>query len=404
MTQLPPTIRTSEPGSFARRTFETRIPRIVEGVIATNDYPSEIVAALRALREEIGGGVIRPLEEQARDRAFWDEHAREHIGKAWLDVPWYWAEAFFYRRVLEAVRYFQAGAFYRRDPYAPQKRAELAPDRAPRALAAVSEHLPNDNADAFRALMHASLWGNRADLSMSDIAENPPDAAAVERERANILVDDTARVWKYLTRRVGQVCKLVLHFICDNAGTELFFDLALADFLWRADIVKEIVFHLKPQPFFVSDAMIKDVRESLDALGQSASTTLRALARRLATALNDGRFVLSEHPFWVTGSFFHALPDDLRATFAQASLVISKGDANYRRLIGDCHWDPTASFESAVEYFPAPVVALRTLKAELVVGLKPGEAERLRAQDSEWMVNGKRGVVQFKDRRMKDEG
>ena len=119
------------------------------------------------------------------------------------------------------------------------------------------------------------------------------------------------------------------------------------------------------------------------------------MPRRLASALNDGRLVMSDHPFWVTGFFFHAMPDDLRATLAQASLVISKGDANYRRLIGDCHWQPTARFEDAVAHFPAPVVALRTMKAELIVGLREGEAERLRAKDAEWLVNGKYGVIQF---------
>jgi hypothetical protein len=40
------------------------------------------------------------------------------------------------------------------------------------------------------------------------------------------------------------------------------------------------------------------------------------------------------------------------------------------------------------------VVALRTLKAELIVGLGQGDAERLGQSDPKWMVNGRRGVVQ----------
>jgi hypothetical protein len=75
--------------------------------------------------------------------------------------------------------------------------------------------------------------------------------------------------------------------------------------------------------------------------------------------------------------------------------VISKGDANYRRLVGDCHWDPTTPFQIAAGYFPTTLVALRTLKAELIVGLRQGEAERFQAQDPAWRVNGKRGVIQF---------
>ena len=79
---------------------------------------------------------------------------------------------------------------------------------------------------------------------------------------------------------------------------------------------------------------------------------------------------------------------------AGADLVVVKGDANYRRLLGDAHWPPTASFARATRHFPARLAALRTLKAEIIVGLEPGEAERLRAEDPSWLVNGRRGVVQ----------
>jgi hypothetical protein len=37
---------------------------------------------------------------------------------------------------------------------------------------------------------------------------------------------------------------------------------------------------------------------------------------------------------------------------------------------------------------------LRTLKGELIVGLKPGQAEAVAAADPAWLVNGRRGVIQ----------
>jgi len=74
--------------------------------------------------------------------------------------------------------------------------------------------------------------------------------------------------------------------------------------------------------------------------------------------------------------------------------VIVKGDANYRRLLGDAHWPPTTPFAQATAYFPAALVALRTLKGEIIVGLREGEAERLTAEDPAWLVNGQRGVIQ----------
>jgi uncharacterized protein with ATP-grasp and redox domains len=390
MIALPPVLMTSEPGSFAYWTFAERHPGILDDIVTWNDYPAAIVASLRALRDELTRGVIQPLREDAPDREFWNDHAREHLGKSWLDVPWYWAEAFFWRRILEAVRYFQPGEFYRRDPYARQKRDELAPDAAPRALLSVWRHLPSDAAGVFRTLVQASLWGNRTDLSYAQVRDDRNGTPALERERANILIDDTARVWEFL-----QTPRARIDFIGDNAGPELLFDFALTDFLLRAGSAEKIVWHLKPQPFFVSDTMIADVHIALDALANSAARELRELAARLRAAIDAARLVLIDHPFWVTGEFFHTMPEDLRANIAQAELVISKGDANYRRLVGDCHWDPTTPFETAAGYFPATLVALRTLKAELIVGLKKGEAERLQAQDPAWLVNGRRGVIQF---------
>lgn len=380
--QLPPIIHTSDPGSWAHHTFKERIPRIIDDVIAANDYPPEIVSALRALRTEIISGTIRALAEVTDDRAFWDEHTREYVGKTWLDVPWYWAEAFFYRRVLEAVRYFQPGIYYHRDPYARIKRQEL--ERAPYAVEKVIERIPADEVIAFRSLMHAALWGNRVDLSMYNIAQGEPD-------HENVLVDDTMSVWAHLQSHRNKR----VDFICDNAGTELLFDLVLIDFLLRNHLAREIVLHLKPQPTFVSDAMIRDVHLSLDALEQFGGA-LGQLGTRLTQAIANHQLTLRDHPFWVTGFFFHVLPADLRAMLAQSSLVISKGDANYRRLIGDCHWEPTTSFELAAAHFPASVVAVRTLKSEPIVGLRAGVAEQLRAQDTMWNINGRFGIIQFR--------
>jgi hypothetical protein len=88
------------------------------------------------------------------------------------------------------------------------------------------------------------------------------------------------------------------------------------------------------------------------------------------------------------------MPRDLIAQLAAMDLVILKGDANYRRLVGDSRWQPDASFRKATAYFPAPFVSLRTLKSEVVLGLMPGQAENLGRLDADWMVNGRRGVIQ----------
>jgi hypothetical protein len=89
------------------------------------------------------------------------------------------------------------------------------------------------------------------------------------------------------------------------------------------------------------------------------------------------------------------MPDLLRQDLAQSDLVFIKGDANYRRLIGDYHWSFTSTFQDIVCYFPAPLTVLRTLKSELIVGLQQNQVEEVSREDSQWLINGQWGVIQL---------
>lgn len=382
--QVHPPISTFEPGSFAHNTLKVRIPRIIQETIQENDFPPDILAAMQDLYNEISRGKVTALREETPDRDFWNEISRDHFGRSWLDVPWYWAETYFYRRVLQATRFFQPGGWYLVDPYRAKKQSDL--NSAPAALNAALAELPVDPRARFERLFHHSLWGNRTDLSYN-VAANIQQTT-IDAERANILVDDTPRVWDFLSAQPRRFAILI-----DNAGTELLNDLALVDLLLSSNLASRITLHLKSQPFFVSDAMPVDVDASIDALmreGKHASE----LGRRLREHLANDRLQLTMHWFYTTCLFYFQLPRDLDEQLATMDLVLIKGDANYRRLLGDAHWDPTSSFADATSYFPAPFAAIRTLKAEVVVGLEPGEAERLSAQDHEWLVNGRRGVIQ----------
>lgn len=386
---LPPPLLTSEPGSFARDTLAVRIPRIIQETIASNTFPPDVLRSVQELRTEIIGGRTRGLTEDTPDRDFWNEVSRDHIGRSWLDVPWYWAESYFYRRVLEATRYFQPGPTNQLDPYRAVKQTELAPEVAPHAVAMTLRGLPTEMSKRFEVLLYSSVWGNRVDLSYR-VAMEVGRAERLEDERKNLLVDDSSRLWDFLWRAPRRIA-----ILADNVGTELLMDLALADFLLVNNLAERIVLHLKQQPFFVSDALPQDLQAGLEALA-SGSPEASALAERIGAHRREGRFKWSTHWFNTTCLFYFQLPDDLLTELGETDLVILKGDANYRRLLGDAHWDPTTPFERAAAYFPSSVVTLRTLKSELIVGLRPGEAERLSRVDAQWMVNGRRGVVQAK--------
>ncbi len=158
--------------------------------------------------------------------------------------------------------------------------------------------------------------------------------------------------------------------------------------------VETIYLHLKPYPIFVSDAMVQDVHHTLTLLATDLDHAVRSLAARLQSFITTNRLCLEDNLFWVAPTPFWEMPQTLQQELAQSALVIVKGDANYRRLVGDCHWAMTTPIETIVNYFPAPVVALRTLKSEVVVGLPP-QIEQLNQENCNWRINGQWGVIHF---------
>ena len=123
----------------------------------------------------------------------------------------------------------------------------------------------------------------------------------------------------------------------------------------------------------------------------------RAAGERWRRHLDDGRWACREDDFWAQPSPMWEMPGYLRSDMVdRCDLAFVKGDANYRRLLGDRQWDYSAPFRDVVGcYFPCPVCALRTLKAEVGCGMAREQVERAMALDDGWMVNGRFGVVQF---------
>jgi uncharacterized protein with ATP-grasp and redox domains len=402
---IPPPLMTSEPGSFARHTIVVRKPQIIRRVLQDNPYPADIVSALEDLRDEIARLPVRGLPEEAFDHAVWQAALAPLAGRTWLELPWFLAEAYFYRRLLEATRYFQPGRWRAHDPFGRQKSQQIVDaalvldastcvDRFGREEAELAGIAPEGR---FEMLLHAALWGNRADLSNLTVQQGALSRRRAEEERQHILINHTEEVGRYLAAGRSRV-----DFVCDNVGHELLWDLALADWLLVEGGVGRVVLHLKSYPFFVSDATRRDLEETVVALKSAAGSAAHKLGRRLGEHLQLGRLRLEAEPFWTAPLMFRQMPPDLRGELAQADLVVLKGDANYRRLVDDAHWPPTADLGEIAAYFPAPLVAVRTLKAEVVVGLAPGQAEALTVQEPDWLVNGRRGLIHFVPKNPRD--
>ncbi len=394
---LPPPLRGTEPGTFTHRTIAERWPRIAGRVITENDFPVAINARIQALRDDLPEGTIRPLDETGiPDEVLWTEWVEPYRGQGWLKAPWFFSETYFYRRLLEATGYFREGPGRRYDPFTYQKEQGLAEATGGIRALAQGRAAARDRGEEWRSvlarLFRAALWGNQADLSMWGAGEEGPDHQDTEQAEEHLLTDDTAAALDRLDT-LDRPARIDVW--ADNAGFELVSDLALIDGLLATESVGQVVVHLKVHPTFVSDALIDDVHDTLHALAESEDAAVRELARRLRTALVTGGLRLRDAWVWTSPLRGRELPPHARAELARSDLLISKGDANYRRLLGDRHWDFTTPFEEAAAPLPVPILALRTLKSEVAAGLSQAQVDRLNEKEPDWAVNGRWGLIQY---------
>jgi hypothetical protein len=402
---LPPPLHTGAPGSFARRTIEQRKHSIIADLLAGGGLAPAAADGLQALAREIGGGrfsdpfacAAAPLLVPA-ERNAWQQALRPLIGRPWLDLPWYEAEASFYLRVLSATGYYERTApGYGRDPFAALKQAELQ-RHGPRLAAELA-------GAALPVLVRSSLWGNRVDLSNYEIdrghagsvlsAAGAPAAGSGHSHADELVIDHSAAVLDRLAvaRRVDVAT--------DNAGAELVCDLVLVDHL-LATGVRQVRLHVKDAPFFVSDATAADLHATLEML-HALPPPARAIGQRLGAALAAGSLRVQPHWFWNGPRHYPDLPADVAGVLAQADMVIFKGDVNYRRLLSDRGWPADAPTAEIVCYLPAPALVLRTLKSEIVTGLAPGQAADLARRDAEWLINGRRGIIELVETDLVDQ-
>lgn len=382
----PAPIRTDANNAFAHNTMKVRIPAIIREVQRLNpDYPPQIQAALDRLHDEIANDEpIAPLSLPTPNADDWAAAHARHAGDTWHNTWWWFAEVFVYVRLMEAVRWHET----RRDPFAPKKEEELA---SPALWAMLNNTLALRDAppeDRLPAAFVQALWGNRIDLSYA-----PSLAHGHDWSHDDLLVADHETAAAHILQQRGTV-----HIVHDNTGTELAADLALVDALLDAG-VERVILHLKAHPTFVSDAMVEDMLHMVAAMrsGQH-SEAITALGERHYAAFLDGRIRYAPDGFWNSSHSLDDLPPRLDALFAGATLVIIKGDANYRRAVSDIIWPYDTPIADALGGFRHPTLLLRTLKSDTLAGMPRHIGEALDTVDAAWRINGRRGVIQFAKR------
>ena len=401
---LPASLRGAETGTFAHRSMTVRLPEIGRRILAENNFSAQAADQLQALVDDLPDGMVRDLQDrEAPDWAGWHQYIAPYQGKNWLEGPWFFSETYFYRRVLEATGYFRPGTGSGRDPYAYQKSQGLEAfgSAIEASCALVNAQLTDVQntsrevlAEQLKALILMNLWGNQVDLSLWPVGQSErPDHQDTTRQLTHLLCDHVPQVVEYLLGLKEMTCRVDI--LLDNAGLELVHDLLLADALLSSGLVRAVRLHAKAHPTFVSDAILSDILDTMAYLEQMGKAETETTVRRLREYLSLGKLQLRQHFFWTSPLSMWEMPGELRQELGEAVLVISKGDANYRRLVGDRHWAFDTPLPGVLNYMPTALLALRVSKSEVMIGLQTGQAQSMDQCDPQWMTNGKWGLIQF---------
>lgn len=417
---LPEPLRSATPGTWAHDTMSRRVDaEILARTVADNEewllqHP-QVAEKVEALRADLRAAAkldypIKPpssanaarLEEYEQWCAWLKPHV--DLGETWLTSPWMVSEFYLYRRLMDCWGYWDEDSpGFQRDPFDAQKQAGLVSStKSAEAMLARIPNLPA-TAEGEQVAFSMALWGNKMDLSLwpADASGENTDvfSGVLAAAHENLLHDDSVALSTWCDE-LRQARGGTVDLIVDNAGFELVTDLALAQYLVQAGIANKVRLQCKSHPTFVSDALPKDVVETVAyyrQLDAKEFPAAQAAGKVWQSYLDSCTWECTQDNFWVQGAAMWKMPDKLYQHLQETSdLAVVKGDANYRRLLGDLEWDYAAPFEDVVgAYFPCPVVALRTLKAELGCGMDKEQTDRASSLDENWLVNGRFGVVHF---------
>jgi damage-control phosphatase, subfamily III len=227
--------------------------------------------------------------------------------------------------------------------------------------------------DNFREHIGFALSGNSEDLSNS-----------ISEKNISFVINDSLKSYDFLSGKSFDRFDI----FCDNSGNELLSDISLALFLIRTGKVKEIRFHLKPSPIFVSDAMPDDFYFILSNLPEKISAHIKEL-------IDSEVIVLETNEFWDNPYYFYQLEGNLKNDLSKSDLWIIKGDINYRKFFEDRLWPFDTPAQKIADFLPKNALLLRVIKSELLVSVDLDVLKQIREKDRNFLTDCRWGLIQL---------
>eukprot|EP01138_Halocafeteria_seosinensis_P010561 gb/GECG01010783.1/.p1 GENE.gb/GECG01010783.1/~~gb/GECG01010783.1/.p1 ORF type:complete len:466 (+),score=61.80 gb/GECG01010783.1/:1-1398(+) len=310
----------------------------------------------------------------------------------WSTAPWFVSENYMYFRIMKVARLSGLPEFAQ-DPFQVQKQQALV--SAESAYDEMIHTIENTHETRrLRLLLLRSLWGNRADLSLSAGAASDASHKETSSLESTLLANDTSRAVTYLRDKL-ETAEPQVSIMLDNCGLELLSDLIFSEFLVQNGAV--VTLHCKESPTFVSDATETDVFKHLEWI-EGVPSKGKEIASRIRTHLSSRKLCIKVHPFYNSPCPMWDIPSDVAGSLEQMDLCILKGDANYRRLLGDRKFRATEPFRRVAMCVPSKAtLALRTCKSDVLIGADEKAIQTAEQQhcDRQWLTNGQYGIVSF---------
>lgn len=365
---------------------------------------SNIVGAfLKSFRQKLNGQAVCGINDNKKCEVF--QNINELTLKDCIyNAPFFEAEVLFYHALLAQKEYFSN----KNDFFASGKKFSIINGNED-----FIQHLKllfskkdrekefdtDDEKKHFKNSLLYCLSANTSDLSQL----NSKDRFDFKANDITVLCDDSESVYEFL-KILGSKKKKHKRFdiICDNCGKELFSDLFLACYFLYLGLANEVVFHVKKYPFFVSDATEND----FGFLLQSILTKDKDI-EECRDYLNSGKIKVETNVFWTSPRTFNELKEtdsDLYKELTESSLIIVKGDLNYRRLVEDKNWNYDESFIKLTEnvFGNVPILAPRVIKSDVLVGVSSAMYHLAKSTESvnssienSFKANGKWAVIHF---------
>ncbi len=365
-----PLVINVEENSFGLEDIRSQAKKVISIIIKSNKLTQRKKTLLLELQEAVlSNHKIEVLNDRS-DAVYWVKlmELDKNTNHTWLNSFHHGLRiSYFHRLILDKLDYFTSHI----DPYKKLKQ---------QSFQMIVQYESHDYClSELQVLLSHMLWSNKFDLVPEVISE----------ERV-LITDHTKEIINFISKKRPQN----IDIIADNSGKELYYDLVFMDLLLRNNYSNKFVYHVKNYPYNITDTTIEDVMWAVTYLKESKITYHRNLGKRIENFMNCKRLILTTYPYSTLGFDQELSWGGINNLFEKTDLLITKGDFNYRKVVGWFYWTSQHKLEDVLGYLNVPILIIRTVKNEVLLGVEnTPNLKQLETNTKDWWKKGIGGMI-----------